>query len=276
MTAATATTAQPQPAPVTGTPVSQGRVVLSEWIKFRSLRSTAWTLAVSVLIIVGLGLLFAAVSGAHDQHHPQSGGPDPVTLTLSGAFLAQLVVGVLGVLFITGEYSTGMIRATLAAVPRRLPVLWAKLAVFAVVAFVISLVAALIAFLAGQAILSSDHVQSASLTDPGVLRTVIGAALYLTVVGMLGMGLGCIIRNTAGTITSLFAILLVLPILGAVLPSNWSNDISPYLPSNAGQAIMQLTRGSNSLAPWAGFGLFVGYAAVVIAVAAVLLRRRDA
>jgi ABC-type transport system involved in multi-copper enzyme maturation permease subunit len=272
----TATTAQPQPAPVTGTPVSQGRVVLSEWIKFRSLRSTVWTLAVSVLIIVGLGLLFAAVSGAHQQHNGVQSGPDPVTLTLSGAFLAQLVVGVLGVLLITGEYSTGMIRATLAAVPRRLPVLWAKLAVFAVVAFVISAIAAVIAFLCGQAILSSDHVQSASLTDPGALRAVIGAALYLTVVGLLGMGLGCIIRNTAGTITSLFGVLLVLPILGAVLPTNWSNDISPYLPSNAGQAVMHLTRGTNTLAPWTGFGLFVGYAAVVIAVGAVMLRRRDA
>jgi ABC-2 type transport system permease protein len=270
----TATTAPPQP---TGTPVSQGRVILSEWIKLRSLRSTVWTLAVSVLIIVGLGLLFAAVSGAHQESHPaQSGGADPVTLTLSGAFLAQLVVGVLGVLLITGEYSTGMIRATLTAVPRRLPVLWAKIAVFTVVAFVISAISALIAFLAGQAILSSDHVPSASLTDPGALRTVIGAALYLTVVGLLGMGLGCIIRSTAGTITSLFGILLVLPILGAVLPTNWSNDISPYLPSNAGQAVMQLTRGSNSLAPWTGFALFVGYTAVVIVVAAVMLRRRDA
>jgi ABC-2 type transport system permease protein len=275
MTNATVTTAQPRP--VTGPGVSQRRVVLSEWIKFRSLRSTVWTLAVSVLIIVGLGLLFAAVSGAHQQNNPtQSGGPDPVTITLSGAFLAQLVIGVLGVLLITGEYSTGMIRATLTAVPRRLPVLWAKIAVFAVVAFVISAIAAVIAFLCGQAILSSDHVPSASLTDPSALRAVIGAALHLTVVGLLGMGLGCIIRSTAGTITSLFGILLVLPILGAVLPTNWSNDISPYLPSNAGQAVMQFTRGTNTLAPWTGFALFVGYTAVVMAVAAVMLRRRDA
>jgi ABC-2 type transport system permease protein len=254
--------------------VTQGRVVNSEWIKMRSLRSTRYTLIASIAITVGLGLLFAsfAVARLNSTGHLET---DPVTLTLRGAFLAQLAIGVLGVLLITGEYSTGMIRATMSAVPRRLMVLWAKLGLFAVVAAVASIAAAFAAFLGGQAILSSKHV-GASLSDPGVLRAVIGAGLYLAVVGLLGMALGFIIRNTAGAITTLFGILLILPVLGEVLPASWASHVVPYLPSNAGQAIMQLHADPNTLAPWTGFALFVGYTAVAVAVAAVLVKRRDA
>jgi ABC-2 type transport system permease protein len=254
--------------------VTQARVVGSEWIKLRSLRSTVYTLIASVAITVGLGILFAsfAVARLNSTGHLDT---DPVTLTLRGAFLAQLAIGVLGVLLITGEYSTGMIRATMSAVPRRLPVLWAKLGLFGVIAVLVSVAAAFVAFLSGQAILSSKHV-GASLSDPGVLRAVIGTGLYLAVVGLLGMALGFIIRNTAGAITTLFGILLVLPVLGEVLPASWAAHVVPYLPSNAGQAIMTLHPDPNTLAPWTGFALFVGYTAVAVAVAAVLLKRRDA
>jgi ABC-2 type transport system permease protein len=254
--------------------VTQAHVVSSEWIKFRSLRSTKWTLAASVAMTVGLGLLFAVITVAR-WTPGQRIGFDPVALSLQGAFLAQLAVGVLGILLITGEYSTGMIRATMSAVPRRLPVLWAKLGVFGVVAGGASVTAALVAFLGAQAILATKHV-GASLSDPGVLRVVLGAGLYLTVVGLLGMALGFIIRNTAGAITTLFGILLILPVLGEVLPADWASHVVPYLPSNAGHAVMQLHSDPNTLAPWTGFGLFVGYAVVAVAVAAVLLRRRDA
>ena len=254
--------------------VTQARVVDSEWIKMRSLRSTVYTLIASVAITVGLGILFASfgVSQLKANGHLDT---DPVTLTLRGAFLAQLAIGVLGVLLITGEYSTGMIRATMSAVPRRLPVLWAKLGLFGAVGVVVSVAAAFVAFLSGQAILSTKHV-GASLSDPGVLRAVIGAGLYLAVVGLLGMALGFIIRNTAGAIATLFGILLVLPILGDVLPASWASHVTPYLPSNAGQAIMALQAAPNTMAPWTGFALFVGYAAVAVAIAAVLLKRRDA
>ncbi len=255
--------------------VTQTRVLRSEWIKIRSLRSTVFTLIAAVGMIVGLGWLFSWFGVARLA---DTGGhliTDPVSLSLRGALLAQLAIGVLGVLVITGEYSTGMIRATISAVPRRLPVLWAKLGMFALVAFVVCTAAAFVAFLGGQAILSTKHV-GASLFGPNVLRVVIGAGLYLVVVGLLGMALGFLIRNTAGAIATLFGILLVLPVLGEVLPSDWAVHVVPYLPSNAGMDIMRLATEPGSLSPWGGFALFVGYAAVAVMVGALLLRRRDA
>jgi ABC-2 type transport system permease protein len=257
--------------------VTQPRVLLSEWTKFRSLRSTMWTLLTAVVLTIGIGALFSAVTA--NQYHTFSAADkasfNPITTSLNGILFSQLAIGVLGVLLISGEYSTGMIRSSLTAVPRRLPVLWAKLAVFAVIATVVSMAGAFAAFLGGQAILSPQH-DGASLSDPSVLRAVIGAGLYLAVVGLLGMALGFVIRNTAGAITTLFAILLVLPVLGEVLPADWARHVVPYLPGNAGQAIMALHSNPNTLAPWTGFILFVGYTAVAVVAAAVVLRRRDA
>jgi ABC-2 type transport system permease protein len=172
-----------------------------------------------------------------------------------------------------------MIRSTFAAVPKRLPVLWAKGSVFALVTLTLSVPAMLIAFFAAQQILHGHSLNgqdiSLSFSDPGVARAVIGGALYLTLVGLFGLGLGAILRSTAGGISALAAALFVVPPLMNVLPSSWNNAISPYLPSNAGQAIMTTTGGSNTLAPWTGLALFAGYAALTIAVAALLLRRRD-
>ena len=145
--------------------VTQIRTGVSEWIKFRSLRSTWWSIGIALLISVGLGILFSALRGNDIQTH---GGfePDQTALTLRGFYLAQLAVGVLGVLFITGEYSTGMIRATLSAVPRRVPVWVAKIGVFATVIFVITLVAAFVAFLGGQAALSGYEFHGEVLPGP--------------------------------------------------------------------------------------------------------------
>jgi ABC-2 type transport system permease protein len=258
-------------------PVTQARVFNSEWIKFRSLRSSFYTLLATVVATIGLGALFAGViANRWSQFDAQERARFNATdVSLRGVFLAQLAIGVLGVLVITGEYSTGMIRATLSAVPKRLPVLWAKVVIFAAVSLVTTAIAALIAFLVGQALLSSQHIQN-SLSDPGVARAVFGTALYLTVVGLLGVGLGFVLRNTAGAISTLFGMLLVLPILGEVLPSDWSKHILPYLPNNAGQAVMTVHPDANTLAPWTGFGVFCLYGVAVIAIAAVLLRRRDA
>jgi ABC-2 type transport system permease protein len=260
-----------------GLRVTQARVISSEWIKLRSLRSTTYTLAASVAIVVGIGLLFCSfyvarwgLLSAADR-----ASLHPVEVSLRGVFLAQLAIGTLGILLITGEYATGMIRATVSAVPRRLPVLWAKLAVFAVVATVVSVAATVTVFLGDQAIFSVKHA-GASLADPGVLRVVIGAGLYLGLVGLLGMALGFIVRSSAGAITILFGILLILPALADVLPSDWAQHIVPYLPSEAGQAIMQLQPSPYSLAPWTGFALFAGYTAAAVVTAAVVLRRRDA
>jgi ABC-type transport system involved in multi-copper enzyme maturation permease subunit len=198
----------------------------------------------------------------------------PLDLNLVGVQLAQLAIGVLGVLVITAEYSTGMIRASMSAVPKRLPVLWGKAVVYGVTTLVLMVPAALIAFIIGQAILSGGHLPHLGLGDPGVARAVIGAGLYLTVVGLFGLGIGAIVRNTAGGIAAFAAIMFVLPPLMNVLPSSWNNAASPYLPLAAGQSLMAIS-GTDHLSPWSGFGLFVGYAAAALVIAAVLLRRRD-
>jgi ABC-2 type transport system permease protein len=227
--------------------------------------------------VIGLGLLFCSVYVSRWSllSAADRASLNPVGISLRGVFLAQLATGTLGILLITGEYATGMIRATVSAVPRRLPVLWAKLTVFGVVATVICVAAAITVFLSGQALFSIRHA-GASLADPGVLRAVVGAGLYLGLIGLLGMALGFIVRSTAAGITILFAILLILPVLADILPDDWARHIVPYLPSEAGQAIMQLRPSPYSLGPWTGFALLAGYTAAAVVVAAVLLRRRDA
>ncbi len=256
--------------------VSQRRVAVSEWTKLRSVRSTRWTLLVTLLLIIGIGILACAVFEARWAHL----SPDdrahfrPLRANLAGVNFGQLAIGVLGVLVITAEYSTGMIRSTFMAVPKRLPVLWGKALVFGAVALAISLPSVFIVFFAGQAILSGQHI-NISISHPGVLRAVFGAALYMTVMGLFGLGLGAIIRNTAGGISALAGIVFVLPPVLDLLPSSVSNSVGPYLPSNAGGAVWTINPDPNTLAPWAGFGVFCAYAAVALAVAAVLMRRRD-
>jgi ABC-2 type transport system permease protein len=273
----TATATPTRPPASSHKKVTQARVLLSEWTKIRSLRSTVFSLLAAIVFIVGLAVLVPMVTVSHwPPRDPREAlGFDPTTRTLSGIFLAQLAIGVLGVLLITGEYATGMIRATFAAVPARLPVLWAKAAVFAAVTLVLMVPTVLGAFLIGQSILTSKHLQT-NLSNPGVLRAVIGAALFLTVVGLLGIGLGALLRNTAGGISTLFGLLFVLPIIVRFLPSSWSDPINKYLPSNAGEAITHVHPDPTLLAPWTGFGLFCGYAVVVFIAAAISLRRRDA
>ncbi|HVV12274.1 ABC transporter permease [Amycolatopsis sp.] len=257
--------------------VTQARVVAFEWVKFRSLRSSYIALAANFVVLAGFGVLFPAVIKSRwpRMDLAEQARFDPAGASLRGLFLAQLIIGVLGVLVVSGEYSTGQIRSTLTAVPRRLPVLWAKLAVFAVASFVVCTAGAFVAFFAGQAILSPLHIQT-TLSAPGVLRAVLGTGLYLTVVGLLGVALGWLLRHTAGAIGTLFGLLLVVPGLVEALPDSWSNTIGPYLPSTAGQAVAMVRADSGSLAPWTGFAVFCGYLVVAVVGAAVLLRRRDA
>lgn len=255
--------------------VTQGRLIASEWIKLRSLRSTLWTLGGAVVLLVGLGVLISYIRTTQTVPDGPGADQDATGLSLSGVMLGQFAIGVLGVLVVTGEYATGMIRATLAAAPKRLPVLWAKVIVLPGVAFVVSLVSVLIAFFVSQAVLSGDGLQT-TFGATGVARAVVGAALYLSVVGLLGVALGWLIRSTAGAVASLFGLLLVLPILFQLLPASWNDTVGPYLPGNAGQAVMTVTQSGTSLAPWVGFAVFCGYAAIALAAAAVQLKRRDA
>ena len=210
----------------------------SEWTKFRSLRSTIWTLLVAVVLMIGLGALFSAVTAS--QFHTFSASDrlqfDPVSTSLNGTLFAQLAVGVLGVLLISGEYSTGMIRSSLTAVPQRLPMLWAKLAVFAGITFAVMLVASFVSFFLGQSLLSS-HDLNVSVSSPGALRSIFGVALYVTVAGLIGVALGALLRNTAAAISTFVGVFFVLPPLTQLLPSSWTNHFVQYLPSNAGSAI---------------------------------------
>jgi ABC-2 type transport system permease protein len=238
-------------------------------------RSTRWSLLAAFVATVGLPAIAATVVS---HHWPRMSAHDradfqPLDVSLAGVQLAQLAIGVLGVLVITAEYSTGMIRASMTAVPRRLPILWAKGVVYALVTAALLTPAVVIAFFVSQTILSGRHIDI-PFTAAGVPRVVFGGGLYLTVIGLFGLGLGAIVRNTAGGIAAFAGLMFVLPPLMNVLPTSWNAAASPYTPLQAGEAIMHLHRG-NQLAPWTGFGVLCAYAAASIAVAAVMLRRRD-
>jgi ABC-2 type transport system permease protein len=278
---ATATTVDtltaPAPPAVARGRVTQLRVIRSEWTKLWSLRSTRWTLLVAILGMAGLGPLIAAIQ-MNRWDHMSIGDRlhfNPINTGVGGYHFAQLAIGVLGVLVLTGEYSTGQIRSSFMAVPKRLPVLWAKAGTFAAVAFVLMLISVLVSFLASQSILTQHHVQT-TLGHAPALRAVIGAALYLAVLGVFCTGLGAIVRNTAGGIALFAGLLFVLPGLAAILPTSTQNAINPYLPSNAGTTLLSGTHEAHTLSAWGGFGLFCGYTAIVLIVAAVLMRRRDA
>jgi ABC-2 type transport system permease protein len=257
--------------------VTQTRVVFSEWTKLHSLRSTRWSLFVAVFLTIALPVIFAFVTTSHwgTMSPHERADRHPLDIALAGVNVAQLAVAVLGVLVITGEYSTGMIRASFTAVPKRLPVLWGKTFVFGVVSFLLMLPPVLIAFFASQAILSRHDILQISFSHPGVARSVIGGAIYLMLVGVFALGLGAIVRNTAGGIATFAAIFFVIPPLMNILPTSWNNAISQYLPSEAGRQIFSLTHGAHSLNPWPGGLLFVGYCALTLAIAAVLLVKRD-
>jgi ABC-type transport system involved in multi-copper enzyme maturation permease subunit len=269
------------PGPVTQTAPSRvtlTRVLSSEWIKLRTLRSTFWSLVAAVGMMIALSILFGWVLTA--QWPTMAAGRraefDPITIPLRGWFFAQLAVGVLGVMVVTGEYSTGMIKATLSAVPKRLPVLWAKALVFSSAIFVLTTATSFICFYCGQAFFSTQNI-STTISATGALRIVVGVGLYLTVVGLLAVAFGTLLRSTAGAIAALFGVLLVLPVLGEVLTlTSWGEKVTPYLPSNAGQALLQLKPDPGGLGPWTGFGVFVLYTVVAMAGAAYLLKRRDA
>jgi len=254
--------------------VTQFRVLTSEWTKFRSLRSTVYTLLIAVVLMIGLGAMFAAITAG------QSTGFEPgataISTSLTGTFFAQLAIGALGVLLITGEYSTGMIRSSLTVVPSRLPMLWGKLVVFAGTVFVTMLAAAFICFFVGQALLAGPHL-NASLSDPGALRSVLGAALYLTVAGLTATALGALLRNTAAAITTFVAVFFVIPPLTNLLPTSLTDHFAQYLPSNAGAVMLDGSFGlAHPLPTWAGFAVMCGYAVVLIGFAAWRLRRDDA
>ena len=256
--------------------VTQARVTRSEWTKLRSVRSTRWALLAALVLIIAVGVIVCLVFESRWPHlDPRERARfSPLRSSLTGVNLAQLAFGVLGVLTISAEYSTGMIRSTFSAVPSRLPVLWGKALVFAAVALAVSLPAVFIVFFIGQGILSGRHINTA-LSHAGVLRTLIGAGLFMTAMGLFGLGLGAICRSTAAGISALVAIMFVLPPIVEILPSSVTDTIDKFMPSNAGGAIWRTDSGAHLFSPWAGFAVFCGYIALVLLIAAVLMRRRD-
>jgi hypothetical protein len=257
--------------------VTQWRVVASEWTKFITLRSTMWSLGIGMLLTIAFPILFAAVTGSHwgSMSPHERADRHPLDIALAGVNVAQLAIAVLGVLVITGEYTTGMIRSTMLAAPKRLPVLWAKLGLYAVVSFVLTLPAILVGFFSSQAILNRHHILQTSLSDPGVLRTIVGGALYVMGVGVFAMAVGALVRNTAGGIATFVGIFFVIPPLMNVFPLSWNNAISRWLPSEAGRQLFALTKDPDRYAQWPSGAIFLGWCVLAIAAAAFLLKRRD-
>ncbi|HWG02579.1 MAG TPA: ABC transporter permease subunit [Trebonia sp.] len=252
--------------------------VRSEWTKIRSVRSTYWTLGALIVVGIGLG---AAICAATASNFSQPGNHFlfDATARSQTAFveLGQLVLMVLGALVITAEYSTGMIRTSLTSQPRRGTVYLGKGIVFTAMALVVSLVTSFIAFFVGQALLHSTG-HAATLSDPNVMRAVVGSALYVGVIGLMAFAFGAIIRHTAGTIAAMVGILFILPLIVDVLPASWNDDINKWLPSSAGEALLSTIGrpGSNLYSAWPQFAITAAYTVILLIVGAVMFRKRDA
>ncbi|GAA3951111.1 ABC transporter permease [Amorphoplanes auranticolor] len=255
------------------------RVLRSEWAKLWSLRST-W-------ITLGLGLVFLLVLGAIAAWQYKSSlnsgrpmdddfaGATTYSVALFGVPFSLIAFGVLGVLTASGEYTSGMIRSTLAAVPRRLPVLWSKAVVYGVLAFVIGTVGAVVGFLISSGVLSGTAI-AMSISDDGVLRGLLGAGLYLGLVGVIGVAMGTLLRSTAGGISALVGTFLLVPGLMSLLPKSLRADITPYLPSNAGESIFALHHSTDTLSAGAGLLVLLGWTVLALGGAAYRLMRSDA
>ena len=258
-------------------PATFGDVLRSEWTKLRSVRSTFWALTVMVVLGVGLGAVIGAAT-AHAYARLSASGKlswDPTGISQSGVAIASVAIVVLGVLCVSSEYSSGMIRTSLIAVPKRGRVLAAKSLVFAMATFVVGEVVSFAAFFAGQALISG-HAPHAALGDPGVARAVVGAGLALTALAVLSVAVGTLLRHPAAGIACMVAVLFVLPGIAQALPDSWRNPVTEYWPTQAGGQIASVHIAPHSLQPWPGFGVMCLFVAIVYAAAWLLLDRRDA
>lgn len=252
----------------------------SEWTKLRSVRSTMWSLVGMAGIALGLMSLIAWAT----MHRWNRFAPGeravlmhrPLEIVLARpVFVAQLVVAVLGVMVISAEYTTGMIRSTLQAQPRRLTVLGAKILVFAALMFVVGEVLSFAGFFLGRQLIAG-HIP-VNLGDPGVTRAVVGAGLYVGVLGLFSLAFGAILRHTAGAITTVLGLILIVSNLTGLLPDSWGHHINAYMPTNAGQLILQAQQTPDDLlSPWQGLGVFALWTVLFLVIAAVLFKRRDA
>jgi ABC-type transport system involved in multi-copper enzyme maturation permease subunit len=250
--------------------------VAAEWTKVRSVRSTYWTIIAAVVLAVGLSAAISAGVGStfsdmslHDQLTF-----DATEISLAGLHFAQLALGVFAILTISAEYSTGTIRTAFSAVPQRGYVLAAKALVVGGIAAVVGIGSAFAAFSIGQLVLG-HYGLSVSISHAGVARAVLGGGLYIIALVLFALGLATIIRHTAGAITTLVAIVFIIPPVTFLLPDALQRNFSRYLPANAGGQITTTVAGDNLLGPWAGYAVFLGWTALALAAGWYLLRTRD-
>ncbi|SKA89906.1 ABC-2 type transport system permease protein [Agreia bicolorata] len=248
-------------------------ILRSEWIKLRSLRSTWWSFGIIVAIQIGMAVLFSLT--ATDRFGEISGAQATdaaVSVTSVGLIFGQLVIAVLGVLVISGEYATGQIRSSFMAVPSRLPVLAAKAIVFSIATFVVTLVSIVVAYFVTMPILAGAGVQ-ANPFDGTLWLHFIGAAGFLVMIGLVSLGIGATLRSTPGGIAASLGLLLVAPTILVVIPAAWANTLAGWTPSSAGQGLYYW---GGTFEPWQALLVMLGWVAVFITTAAVLMKRRDA
>jgi ABC-2 type transport system permease protein len=276
-----ATLTAPRPARTSTLPDRGGSRFLwglrAELTKLRSVRSTYWTLLAMIVVNTGLGALICLVTAStwDDASASTKAAFDPTGTSLSGMFLGQLIIAVLGTLTISSEYSSGMIRTALAAQPHRFTYLAAKAVAFAVVAYVSGVIVTFSSFLIGQAVLHSTGA-SASLSDPGVLRSMLGGGFFIAGCGLFGFALAVILRHAAGAIATAAGVLFVGPVLVNFLPTKWQADVNKWLPSTAGSRIMEIKVPEHQFTPWTGLGVFGLYLAALLILGVALFLRRDA
>jgi ABC-2 type transport system permease protein len=273
----TAVIERPQPAPPASTyRATFADALRSEWTKLRTVRSTFWSLLVAAVLGIGLGGLISWAGADRYHRDPELHfNWNATDHSLRSLTIAQLAFAVLGVLIITGEYSTGMIRTSLAAVAKRSRMLSAKLSVFTVMVLITGEGIALATFFLGQALIYGK-APSASIAYPNVARAVVGAGVYLALLALLGSAIATIVRHAAAGIAVIVAILFVLPGIAFALPTSWQRPIEEYWPTNAGQQFAMVAHDAHTLGPWQGLGVMAAFVAVVLVVAFVLLERRDA
>ena len=275
-----ATTAAPTPARASHQPMPEprlrfGGVLKSEWIKLTTLRSTIWAYVILVVLQIAMGVLMVFTLDLGPQGSPAAADGAATAAVFAatlGVMFNQLVISVLGVLVISGEYGTGQIRSSLTAVPRRLPVLWAKALVFAVTSFVVGLVAILASYAVTWPLLSARGYTS-SLLDPEVWAHLVGAAGYLALIGLVAFFLGAVLRHTAGGIAAAVGLLRVVPTELSFITAEWATVLGQWLPGVVGQTLFF---GGDVFEPWQAVLVMLGWIAVVATPAAILLSRRDA
>jgi ABC-2 type transport system permease protein len=276
----TTTTTIPAPIAVTtdstAPRATQRCVTRAEWIKFRSVRSNLVSLIAAGAVLVLFGTLFSSLAGGGEALPPNAtAGSDSLSMSFGGMSLSQLVLGVLGAVFVAGEYTTGMIRTMFAAVANRVMLLRAKAIVLGASTWIVMTIASFAVFFAGQAVYAGDGA-TYGLTDEGVLRAVLGGGIYGVGIVLMGLALGFILRSTAATIGTLVGTLMIAPGLVGLLPDSVSENVGKFLPSNAGQAFLAVEESSSLLSAGTGFAVFAAWTIGLLAAAAVTLQRRDA